>query len=245
MAVNRLTLRASLRAFCAALLLAQPPAWAGDAGGAAEAWQDLAAVRSSAERALRAQLDPDLKGVELSARALDPRLRVRACPTKPETRASAPRGTQTRVLVQVSCPGIPWSLNVPVDIRREFDVLVMRRPAARGESLAAADVSVQKRVLPGLASPFVGRVEDLQNRLARRPLAEGTAITADSLTAALLIKRGQTVVLAASAGGIEVRAPGLALADATARQRLRVQNLDSLKVVEGVAEAEGVVRVTL
>ena len=215
-----------------------------DASGAQE-WHSLDAVRAAAERALRAQLDPGLRGVELSARTLDPRLKVRACGTKLDTRAMAPRGTQTRVLVQVSCPGIPWSLNVPVDIRREFEVLVMRRPVARGESLAAADVSVQKRVLPGLASPFVGRVEDLRNRLARRPLAEGTAVTADALTAALLIKRGQTVTLTASLGGIEVRAPGLALADATARQRLRVQNLDSLKVVEGVAESDGVVRVTL
>jgi flagella basal body P-ring formation protein FlgA len=240
MPVKRLTLWSVMLALCCGAGLCE----AQDAGGAQE-WHSLDAVRAAAERALRAELDPGLHGVELSARTLDPRLKVRACGTKLDTRATAPRGTQTRVLVQVSCPGIPWSLNVPVDIRREFEVLVMRRPVARGESLAAADVSVQKRVLPGLASPFVGRVEDLRNRLARRPLAEGTAVTADALTAALLIKRGQTVTLTASLGGIEVRAPGLALADATARQRLRVQNLDSLKVVEGVAESDGVVRVTL
>lgn len=241
MAVKRLTLCGVLLVLCAAPLCWSQETGAPDAGG----WHSLDAVRAVAERALRAQLGAELTGVELSARSLDPRLRVRACGGKLESQASPPRGTQTRVLVQVSCPGIPWSLNVPVDIRREFAVLVMRRPVARGESLAAADVTVQKRVLPGLSSPFVGRLEDLENRLTRRPLAEGTAVTADALTAALLIKRGQTVTLAASAGGIEVRAPGLALADATARQRLRVQNLDSLKVVEGVAESDGVVRVTL
>jgi flagella basal body P-ring formation protein FlgA len=52
------------------------------------------------------------------------------------------------------------------------------------------------------------------------------------------------VTLTASAGGFEVRAPGRAMSDAAAQQRLRVQNLESLKVVEGVAESEGVVRVT-
>jgi flagellar basal body P-ring formation protein FlgA len=40
-----------------------------------------------------------------------------------------------------------------------------------------------------------------------------------------------------------VRAPGLALADASVNQRVRVQNLNSLKIVEGVADTEGVVRV--
>ena len=88
------------------------------------------------------------------------------------------------------------------------------------------------------------RLEDLDGRLTRRPLPEGTALTADALAAALLIHRGQNVTLAANAGGIEVRAPGRALADAGASQRLRVQNLDSLKVVEGVAESTGVVRVS-
>jgi flagella basal body P-ring formation protein FlgA len=34
------------------------------------------------------------------------------------------------------------------------------------------------------------------------------------------------------------------MTDAAASQRLRVQNLDSLKVVEGVAESDGVVRVS-
>jgi len=47
-----------------------------------------------------------------------------------------------------------------------------------------------------------------------------------------------------AAGGIEVRAPGRALADAAASQRLRVQNLASLKIVEGVAETDSVVRVS-
>ena len=69
-------------------------------------------------------------------------------------------------------------------------------------------------------------------------------LSADALSAALLIHRGQEVTLTASANGFEVRAPGRALADAAAQQRVRVQNLLSLKVVEGVADSEGVVRVT-
>ena len=88
------------------------------------------------------------------------------------------------------------------------------------------------------------RLADLAGRLTRRPLPEGTAVTADALDAALLIHRGQSVILAARAGGLEVRAPGRALADAAAEQRVRVQNLNSLKIVEGVADTEGVVRVT-
>jgi flagella basal body P-ring formation protein FlgA len=145
----------------------------------------------------------------------------------------------------VTCTrGVTWSLNVPVDVRREITLLVLRRAIARGETIGAADVSAQTRILAGLGSPYVARVEDLAGRLTRRPLPEGTAITADALNAALLIHRGQDVTLMTSAGGLEVRAPGRALADASANQRVRVQNSGSLKIVEGVAETDTVVRVT-
>jgi len=209
------------------------------------ALQPLDAIRAAAERALRAELTA-VPGVTLDAAALDSRLRLPACGAPLETHASAPRGVQSRALVRVGCSqGASWTLNVPVEIRRELTVFVLRRSLARGEALLVADVMPQKRVLPGLASSFIARIEDLDGRLTRRALAEGTAITADALTAALLIHRGQTVTLTASAGGIEVRAPGRAMSDAGARQRLRVQNLESLKVVEGIAESVGVVRVTL
>jgi len=132
----------------------------------------------------------------------------------------------------------------PVEIRRELDVLVLRRAVTRGEILGPADVVAQKRQVASLSSPYVGRVADLVGRPTRRPLPEGTPVTAEALSAALLIKRGQTVTLTAATGGIEIRAAGRALADASASQRLRVQNLDSLKIVEGVAESDGVVRVS-
>lgn len=211
----------------------------------AAALQPLETIRSAAERALRAEL-PDVAGVELHAAALDARLRLPACGARLTTHAAAPRGSQSRVLVRVGCAsGATWSVNVPVEVRREIFVFVLRRSLGRGEAVLATDFSAQKRVIPGLASPFVMRLEDLTGRHTRRPLSEGTALTADALAPALLIHRGQSVTLAASAGGIEVRAPGRALADATANQRLRVQNLESLKVVEGVAESTGVVRVSL
>jgi flagellar basal body P-ring formation protein FlgA len=240
MAVKPLTLVCRL-----GVLLAVLDAPAGAQAVPADAgFQSLAAVRHAAEAALRREIDAGVTGVELTAAALDPRLRVPACDAPLVTHAALPRGTQLRVVVRVACnSNANWNLNVPVEIHRKTDVLVTRRAVARGENLVAADVSVQSRVLPGLTSPFVARVADLTGRPTRRPLPEGVAVPADALDAALLIHRGQNVTLAANAGGLEVRAPGVALANAAANQRVRVQNLYSLKIVEGVADTDGVVRV--
>jgi flagella basal body P-ring formation protein FlgA len=206
--------------------------------------QSLPNIRSAAEAALRRQLDAGVTGVIFEAAALDSRLRLAACPAPLTINATLPRGTQSRVLVRVACKSdIYWNVNVPVDIHRKTDVLVMRRAVGRGENIAAGDVLVQSRVLPGLTSPYIARPADLAGRLTRRPIPEGTAVTADALDAALLIHRGQSVILAARTGGVEVSAPGVALADAAAEQRVRVRNLNSLKVIEGVADTAGVVRV--
>jgi flagellar basal body P-ring formation protein FlgA len=208
------------------------------------AGQPLAAVRASAEKAVRGSLDAGASGVTLEAAALDPRLMLAPCAGKLETFVPELRANQSKVLVRVICPAPAWYLNVPVEIRSAHDVLVLKRAVGRGQVVEAADVDIQKRELPGLASPFVASVADLKDRLTRRPIPAGTALPADALTAALLIHRGQSVTLAAVSNGIEVRAPGLALADAPAHGRVRVQNLNSLKIVEGVADTDSVVRIT-
>jgi flagella basal body P-ring formation protein FlgA len=241
MPVNSLTLRSLLGPCLIGLLLVGFASQAKSQEAAAPAAQSLPAVRKAAEAALRRQIDSSMTGVIFEAAELDSRLRLAACPAPLQVNATLPRGTQSRVLVRVACKNtVNWSLNVPVDIHRQTSVLVMRRAVGRGENIAPDAVLV-----PGLSSPYVTRPADLAGRLTRRPIPEGTAVTADALDAALLIHRGQSVILAARTGGLEVRAPGVALADAAAEQRVRVKNLNSLKIIEGVADSAGVVRVTL
>jgi flagella basal body P-ring formation protein FlgA len=206
--------------------------------------EPIAAVRASADAAVRATLDPGLSGVTLVPAALDPRMTLPVCETKLQTYVPELRNNQSKLLVRVSCVRPAWYLNVPVEIRRTHDVLVLKRAVGRAQAIEPDDVTVQKRELPGLASPFVASTSDLSGRLTRRAVPAGTALPADALSAALLIHRGQSVTLAAVTNGLEVRAPGLALADAPAHGRVRVQNLNSLKIVEGVADNDGVVRVT-
>lgn len=237
MFVNRLT---RLCALAAAGFISLPSARAQDAVGI----QPLASIRAAAEGAVRRVIDPGLPGVKLEATALDPRVRLAACAQTLDTFANAPRGAQSRVIVRVSCASPAWTLNLPVEIRRTHTVLVLRRAVGRGEAIAPADVSAQPRELPGLASPYVARTEELAGRLTKRPIPEGTAVTADALNAVLLIKRGQQVTLVAHSNGFEVRAPGRAMADAAADQRVRIQNLNSLKIVEGTADKDGIVRVS-
>ncbi len=71
----------------------------------------------------------------------------------------------------------------------------------------------------------------------------GTTLSADMFAPDLIVRRGQEVTLLSEGGAIEVRASGKAMADAAAGGRIQVQNLSSMRVVEGVVESADIVRV--
>jgi flagellar basal body P-ring formation protein FlgA len=181
--------------------------------------------------------------LHVAAGAVDSRLRLAACSVPLD--AFLPVGAQpaARTTVGVRCTAPNWTVYVPVGIESEMNVLVMKRATPRLASLTAADVEPQLRRVPGFPTTYVTDVAMLEGRHLRLAAAPGTALTADLLATNVLIKRGQRVTLLSAAGSIEVRAPGEAMADALPDGRVRVQNLASRRVVEGVAETADSVRV--
>jgi flagella basal body P-ring formation protein FlgA len=104
-------------------------------------------------------------------------------------------------------------------------------------------VETQTRVIQGTGDSYLTDVTQLAGYTLKRPLGAGAALTADTMAADLVVKRGQQVTLLASVGGLEVRAMGLALNDAPAGGRAKVQNISSRRIVEGVVETADVIRI--
>lgn len=201
-------------------------------------------MRALAESFVRSQLPHGANVAEVTAGSLDPRLRLIRCTGG--MRGQLPLGAtlQARSMVAISCKGpVRWTVYVPVTVESRISVLVLKHPVARDARLTIEDVAIESRKVTGLSTAFLTNVTDLQSRSAERPLSMGTTLTVDMLKPDMVIRHGQDVTLIASAGGIEVRAAGRALADAAAGTRLKAQNLSSLKVVEGVAEGPDLVRV--
>ena len=135
--------------------------------------------------ALRRELDPPSTGVALAAAELDSAPAAGA-PARRQLEASAtlPRGMQSRVLVRVACKGnANWNLNVPVEIHRKIDVLVIAPRGGRAASrIGAGDVTVQSPGAAGPGIPVCRRRSPISR--AGSPAArsrEGTAVTADAL----------------------------------------------------------------
>lgn len=207
---------------------------------------DAAAISAAAESVVRASAGAAASQLLLQPAPLDPRLRVAGCdrPLTAFLTDSSPLRHQTTVGVR--CDGsIRWTIYTSVLVDSQAPVLVARRALPRDEELTAADFRLETRRVPGLLSAYVTDVATLQGQRLRRPLAVDDALSFDALMPANLIHRGQTVILVAHVGGLEVRVNGVALADGRASERIRVQNTSSQRIVEGIVRSDTVVEAPL
>jgi flagella basal body P-ring formation protein FlgA len=208
-----------------------------------------AAIAGAAEAGVRQALGNAASpandaGVVLHVRAQppDPRLRLATCQGALATRLETERIAQGRALVRVTCDQPVWSVFVPVRVETETEVLVASRPLHRGSAVSAEAVRLERRRLSGVTENYVKSADELRRYRLRRPLVPGALLARDALEPAPVVRRGSIVTLRAESGGFRIDAAGRALADAAPGMRVRVQNAASLKVVEGVADDVGIVR---
>jgi flagella basal body P-ring formation protein FlgA len=207
--------------------------------------ESLDTIRSTAQAYVKSLIPPSAGESIVTVGQLDGRLRLAHCPSK-QLSASMPAGMtlQARSTVGVTCAGsVHWTVYVPVTVESKINVLVLTRAVNRDARLTAADVTVETRRTAGPGNAYLTAPAELGGRTVRRPLAAGTTLSVDMFTPDLIVRRGQEVTLLSSGGAVEVRANGRAMVDGAAGARIQVQNLSSMRVVEGVVESADLVRV--
>ncbi|MEO8308308.1 MAG: flagellar basal body P-ring formation chaperone FlgA [Pseudomonadota bacterium] len=209
--------------------------------------QSLDSVRAAAEQVIATQVQTSDRSVRIftQAGALDSRLRLAQCSSKLQGFLPGGATIAARTTVGVRCAAPAWSVYVPVTVESELSILVLKAAVSRGAQLRPEDVESSRRRVPGFPAAYISDVAALAGRHLKNAAGPGAALTADLLVQDILVKRGQRVTLVAVAGGIEVRANGEAVADATSTGRVKVQNLSSQKVVEGQVETADRVRISL
>ena len=201
-------------------------------------WQPLDEIVDTAESFVVATFADKDARISPQAGSLDPRLRLARCTTALEAFLQNDRALTSRTVVGVRCAGDkPWKIYVPVQIAILEPVLTARRPLPRGHVLTVEDVAVEERDVGRLTRGYVSRLDDVLGKRVKQPLNAGRIITPSLLDAAILIKRGQSVTITAHTGGIQVDGAGIALADGSLNERIRVENRQSRRVIEAVVRS--------
>lgn len=207
------------------------------ATAAAIDWHPTDDIARTAEAFLARHMNsgPD---TTLAATSLDTRHRLARCDRPLQGFLRDGMEVARRTIVGVRCAGSrPWKVYVPVEVAVSATVLVARRPLPRGHVLTADDVRTERRDVSRLRRGYLSDVEQLAGQRLRAPLLAGKVLTPGLLEFDRVIRRGQSVTLIASSGGIAVSMAGTALTDGGLSQRIRVENANSGRIIEGIVRS--------
>jgi flagella basal body P-ring formation protein FlgA len=192
----------------------------------------------------KTQADYDLP--QIAVGNLDARLRLQACDAALIAFTHKQRvglGNQT---IGVKCPtDQPWTIYVPVTVKLFKPVVVATKALSARHILTKSDVTVKQVDVGALRQGYLSDIALVVGQQLKRPLAVGMVINQNTVKPEKIVRRGEMITLIAVAGSMQVKMNGTALSDASLGQRVRVKNSSSKRVVIGVVDAPGVVRVKL
>jgi flagellar basal body P-ring formation protein FlgA len=199
--------------------------------------EDAQSIRSAIATAVAPRLAA-YKGVsvEVAVGAVDPRLRLPACPA-PEV--VLPALNAAMMTARVDCPTPRWTIYVPVHLHGWINAVVASVNLAPETKLEADDLTrgpVDMFANNGSLLTDVGAVE---GKILRVGLLAGAPILSPFLEYPIVIHRGQRVLLTLTARTMEIKAPAVALEDGRVGDSIEVENPDSQKTMRATVLGDG------
>jgi flagella basal body P-ring formation protein FlgA len=134
---------------------------------------------------------------------------------------------------------------VTVKVNASAEVLVAANDLDPNKKLSEADAKLQRIAIDQPITNYLRRPETLASSQLTRPLAAGQPLTRDVVTAAYLIKTGDTVRIEGRSGRMLIVAIGEARANGRLGDRILVKNKESGATLQATVMAEGVVQIVL
>lgn len=204
--------------------------------------QSLQSIRAAAHDFVVSQYNDERGNLEITTTRLDPRLRLAQCDQPLNTAFSSSSQRGSNLTVNVQCNGsTSWNLYVPVQVKMLQDVVVLTHSLSRNSLLTASDVHIEQRDINKMLSGHFSDVNEVLGKTLTRSVAGGLGLSPRYIKSATLIKRGQEVTLLAETSGITVKMSGKALGNGAAGERIKVKNLSSDRVIEGVVTENGLI----
>jgi flagella basal body P-ring formation protein FlgA len=177
---------------------------------------------------------------------LDKRLRLKQCERPLQTFSNSSANSVGNRTIGVKCQHpSEWTVYVPVRVKVMKQVVVAARPLAANRNLTRQDVRLQAMDIADLRQGYISSPQQVVGQQLKYPLAVGRVVPSRSLKLEKIVRRGEQIVLVAAAGAMEVRMNGTALDDASIGDKVKVKNSSSERVVEGIVQAPGIVKVTM
>ncbi len=211
---------------------------------AEQRWHSLQDITRTAEAFVRGRNDIGDDRIQPTVGHLDPRLKLAPCKGALEAFAGPGKQNSGRMIVGVRCTtGTQWKVYVPVQVAYLQSVVTLTRSLPAGHRIAAGDIALLSTDVARLTGGYRRSAESVIGQRLRRAANAGSIVSDDLLQAETLILRGQSVMLVTDGDVLQVRVSGTALSDGALHERVRVKNVSSGRIVEGVVRSSEIVEV--
>jgi len=181
--------------------------------------------------------------VDIKVGNLDKRLRLAQCEQNLQFNMKDVAGNGGNINVQVACTGrTAWTILVPAVAKIYRPMAVAGRTLQRGELVGENDLTTEIKEMTDFRMGFALLPETIIGKEVKFTVNKGEAFRNSVLDAPLVIKRGDTVSMEASAGEISVRTNGTAVSDGRIGQQIRVKNNQSARVINARVVGPGQVQ---
>ncbi|MEM9403988.1 MAG: flagellar basal body P-ring formation chaperone FlgA [Pseudomonadota bacterium] len=208
-------------------------------------WHPVADIKAAAEaHVINAVGEGDNGRMIATAGHLDKRLQLPRCTTAIDPYIQNPGRNVGRMVVGVRCSGDkPWNVYLPVRVALMETVLVTARPLQQGHVLTREDLMAEQRDVSEVFGGFLSDADAAIGQRLKRSVGSGVVLTPAQVQPRILVERGQTVTLTVQGSSLNISMQGKALMDGAANQRIRVENVGSGRVVEGLVRSSQHVQV--
>ncbi len=179
--------------------------------------------------------------IQVQAGNLDPRMGTRSCeqPLRVELANNASLERQTTVML--TCDDRDnWRLFIPVRIQQLRAVVVTARPLTPGQVIGRSDLKLSYIDIHQLRDTAHDDIDSLVGAQVKRRIGANQPLQARHTC---FVCRGQDVTIISGAGGLEIRATGVARADGLLGDRITVRNSRSNQDVQAVVSGSNEVRI--
>ena len=178
--------------------------------------------------------------VDIEVLPLDGRVHLPLCGEPVSILSDRNQPVLGRVTVGMRCKTPePWTIYLRGYVTSSVGIPVLKQPVNRSELIADEDVVIKSIQIDTDLRGIIIEPSELVGKEATRNLIAGAPLRQIDLKAPQIISRGQSITIMSEAGGLRVTMKGKALGNASAGDRIWVQNQSSNKRVEGQVTPRG------
>ncbi len=183
--------------------------------------------------------------IDFEVANIDPNLRMPSCSRKLSLKKNESR-LLGRISIRVRCEGSkPWQIYVPVSVKAYQKVVTAAAPLTQEQRLDASVIALTEKEVSRLTQGYYSSVNEVLGKSLKRPVPLNGVIQPNMVVEAMVINRGDEVMIVAKVGTLSVKSPGIAINNGRVGQQIQVKNKSSKRVITARVVSSRLVEVVM